>query len=260
MNDSDKEKIKELFKKAKNILVFTGAGVSTNSGIPDYRSEDGLYNRIRKNYKEIGNPEDMFDISYFKENPTLFYQVYKNMINLDVKPSITHNFIAYLEKIGKINLVVTQNIDMLHQKAGTKKLLECHGSYEHAHCMKCSKYYPFEGELEQHLKDGAVYKCSCGGVVKPDIVFFGENLPKSFYKIYHFPPKIDLLLVMGTSLSVMPSSGFALGLASKVPSIIVNLTKTSYDKHFTYSFLEDVDNFSKDLWEEMERESLNKID
>ena len=251
MKKDDMEKVVGLFKNANNILVFTGAGISTNSGIPDYRSENGLYNKIRQNYKEIANPEDMFDISYFKKDPTLFYQVYKNMGNLDVKPSITHKFIAYLEEIGKINLVVTQNIDMLHQKAGTKKILECHGSYEHAHCMKCKEYFPFAGEFERHLREGIVYKCKCGGVVKPDIVFFGENLPTVFYEKYHNPPEIDLLLVMGTSLSVMPSSSFALSFTNKTNSVIVNLTKTNYENYFTYSFLEDVDEFSKYLWERM---------
>ena len=251
MENDNIENVVELFKKANNILVFTGAGVSTNSGIPDYRSENGLYNKIKQNYKDIANPEDMFDISYFRKDPKLFYQVYKNMINLDVKPSITHKFIAYLEEIGKINLVVTQNIDMLHQKAGTKKLLECHGSYEHAHCMNCKKYFTFEGEFEKHLKEGIVFKCECGGVVKPDIVFFGENLPNIFYEKYNNPPKIDLLLVMGTSLSVMPSSYFALNFTRTTNSILVNLSETGYEKYFKYSFLKDVDEFSKYLWDKI---------
>jgi NAD-dependent SIR2 family protein deacetylase len=249
----DKEKLgvlKDLFKNSKNITFFTGAGVSVNSGIPDFRSEGGLYSFVKQKY-DLPFAEAIFDIDYFKEKPEPFFDLSKDLINKDIQPTIAHKFIAWLEEHNKISLVMTQNIDMLHQKAGNKKVVECHGSYQTAHCLNCKKLYHLN-EIENILLKGSVPYCSCGGVIKPDIVFFGEQLPESFFINFYNPPKTDLLVVFGSSLEVQPAASFALSLAGKHKSILVNLSKTSYDSYFDYVINEDIDKVCSAIWKELE--------
>lgn len=236
-----------LVERSKNILVFTGAGVSTSSGIPDFRGEHGLYSSVQKRYN-LPYPEAVFDINYFKKDPLPFFDLSKPLIDADIKPSLFHRYIAHLESLQKIKLVVTQNIDMLHQKAGSKKVVECHGSYQTATCISCQKQYLFD-DIKESLAKGVAQYCQCGGVIKPDIVFFGEKLPELFYKILSDPPKIDLLIVAGTSLSVYPAVSLPISYLGKVSSIMINFDKTDYDSKFTYCINDDIDEVTKILWQ-----------
>ncbi len=251
----DKEtllKIVNLFKKANKITIFTGAGISTNCGIPDFRGHNGLYSYVQNKYN-LPYPEAIFDINFFKENPEPFFNLSKELFNVNVSPSLSHKFIAWLEEKNKIALVMTQNIDMLHRKAGNKKVIECHGTYSNAHCINCKKSYKIQ-EIETSLKKGEVPYCSCGSVIKPDVVFFSEQLPMEFFNAYQNPPETDLLFVMGTSLTVQPAASFALKLADSADSIIVNLKETSYDSKFNFSIKEDIDTFNKQVWDELKKQ------
>ncbi len=239
--------IKNLIDTSKSIIVFTGAGVSTNSGIPDFRGPNGLYKIVQKKFN-LPFPEAVFEINYFKNNPKPFFELSKEIFNNEIKPTKFHQYIAYLESIGKISLVMTQNIDMLHQKAGSKKVIECHGSYLTAHCLKCKKAYQFF-EYENNLKEGSVPYCSCKGVIKPDVVFFGESLPDNFFEVYHNPPEADLLIVAGSSLTVQPAASFALNLLRDTKSILINLEETYYDHLFNYVFNIDIDTFVDKIWD-----------
>lgn len=238
--------IVELFKKSDKITVFTGAGISTSCGIPDFRGPNGLYNTVQKKYN-LPYPEAIFEINFFKKDPKPFYNLSKELFNTNIQPSLSHKFIAWLEKKDKIALVMTQNIDMLHKIAGNTKVIECHGTYSTSHCLSCQKSYNIK-KIEKPMKKGEVPYCSCGGVIKPDVVFFSEQLPIEFFEAYQNPPETDLLLVMGSSLSVQPAAGFALKLAGFTTSIIVNLESTLYDSMFNFSIKEDLDTFSKQIW------------
>lgn len=235
----------QLIKESKEILVFTGAGVSTSCGIPDFRSEDGLYSFSKERYK-IPYPEAIFDINYFKTNPQPFYTFSKELLSNKVLPSVTHKMIKKLEDLGKLKWVVTQNIDMLHEKSGNKNVLACHGSYETATCLTCNKKYDFK-DIEDRLVLGEIPKCNCGGIIKPDITFFGESLPEKFYTFTQNPPKVDLVLVMGTSLEVGPANQIPLMYKGKVPLVIINRDKTAYDHYFTYKSPLDCDKFSNEI-------------
>ncbi len=240
------EKIAQLILKSENIVVFTGAGISTGAGIPDFRSPTGLYRLIDKKYKPP-YPEAVFDIGYFQKNPQPFYSLSAKLLGNESKPTLCHKFIAWLEEIGKISLVMTQNIDCLHSEAGSKRVLECHGSYSVSHCLKCGKEYD-SGEMRRHILAEEVPRCQCGGLAKPDIVFFGEGLPDEFYHYMRKPPRADLILILGTSLKVFPSARFAIDLAKKVPSVLVNLEPTDYDGLMTYCFHENLESFAKTVW------------
>ena len=194
------EKFKTLVNESNNIVFFGGAGVSTESGIPDFRSKDGLYNQ---KYKYP--PEEILSHTFFMNNTEEFFKFYKEKMNsLKYEPNVTHIKLAELEKEGKLKAVVTQNIDGLHQKAGSKNVYELHGSVLRNYCMKCHKFY----DAEYVFNSSGVPKCSCGGIIKPDVVLYEEaldeeTLEKSVYAIAH----ADLLIVAGTSLTVYPASG-----------------------------------------------------
>jgi len=236
--------IVKLFNKSTKITVFTGAGISVSCGSPDFRSENGLYSIVGSKYN-LPYPEAIFDLEYFKKNPCPFFDLSKDLIGSKIAPSQAHEFIARLEEMDKIALVITQNIDGLHTKAGNKKVVECHGTYSTAHCLKCNKKYYLE-EIKGSLEEGKIVYCSiCGGVVKPDITFFGERLPKEFYDLYDNCPDTDLLFVVGSSLTVQPAAGFALRLADSVPSILLNLSKTGYDNCFTWVVNDKADKICK---------------
>ncbi len=242
-------KAAELIRSSGKIAVFTGAGISTSCDIPDFRGENGLYSIVKKKYN-LPFPEAIFDIDFFAENPSPFFDLSKDFFSDDVHPSLSHRFIAWLEEQGKISVVVTQNIDMLHEKAGSKKVVACHGTYAAAHCLKCGKPYTFEN-IENRMKTGTVPYCGCGGVIKPDVVFFGEQLPKEFFDVYRNTPDSDLVIVMGTSLAVQPAANFALKLAGMVKSIMINKEPTNYDGMFTYIIHDDLDNTCSRIWDEL---------
>lgn len=247
MPDNNIKRIADLIKASNNVIVFTGAGISTNCGIPDFRGDNGLYSFVMKKYN-LPYPEAIFDINFFKNNPEPFYDLSKGFFLDNIEPSLSHKFIAWLESNDKSILVVTQNIDMLHQKAGSSNVIECHGTYVTAHCIKCNKFYPLK-DVEDSFKNGKVPYCSCKGIIKPDVVFFGERLPDKFYEIYQNPPDADLIIVMGTSLTVQPAASFALNFVGNINSVIINKESTDFDELFNFVIHSDLDVFTKQIWD-----------
>lgn len=221
MNEEKIQEFKELVDKSNNIVFFGGAGVSTESGIPDFRSKDGLYNQ---KYKYP--PEEILSHEFFIENTEEFYKFYKDkMDSLKYEPNITHKKLAYLEQEGKLKAVITQNIDGLHQKAGSKNVLELHGSVLRNYCIKCNKFY----DAEYVFNSEGIPKCTCGGIIKPDVVLYGESLDeevleKSVYAI----AKADLMIVGGTSLMVSPANGLIRYFRGN-NLVLINKDKTPYD-------------------------------
>ena len=221
MNEEKIQEFKELVDKSNNIVFFGGAGVSTESGIPDFRSKDGLYNQ---KYKYP--PEEILSHEFFIENTEEFYKFYKDKMNsLKYEPNITHKKLAYLEQEGKLKAVITQNIDGLHQKAGSKNVLELHGSVLRNYCIKCNKFYG----AEYVFNSEGIRKCICGGIIKPDVVLYGESLDeevleKSVYAI----AKADLMIVGGTSLMVSPANGLIRYFRGG-NLVLINKDRTPYD-------------------------------
>ena len=193
--------LQEIIDESKNIVFFGGAGVSTESGIPDFRSEDGLYHE-----KYSYPPERIISHSFFLTNPEVFYRFYKEkMLCLDAEPNAAHRKLAELEQAGKLKAVVTQNIDGLHQKAGSKIVYELHGSIHRNYCLRCHKFYPAEFIK---ASEGIPY-CSCGGVIKPDVVLYEESLDgKTIEDAVTAIAHADTLIIGGTSLVVYPAAGF----------------------------------------------------
>ena len=243
-----KETLQKAIQKAGIIAVFSGAGISTSCGIPDFRGPEGIYSTVQQRYN-LPMPESIFDLSYFRENPVPFFDFSREMFTKEVHPSLTHHYLAELEKEGKEISIVTQNIDMLHGRAGSTGVIACHGSYRTGRCMDCDKKYTIN-DYEDSLKTGTVPKCGCGGVVKPDIVFFGEQLPENFFEIYNSPPAADLILVLGSSLSVQPAARYPLRLMQHRPeamSILINNEPTPYDDYFTLVIHRDIDETFKSM-------------
>lgn len=252
MSASGFKKIEECLKlisRSEKILIFTGAGISTGCGIPDFRSSDGLYSYAEEKYN-VPYPEAVFDIDFFNKNPIPFFKLSKDLMSEDIKPSMTHKVIKKLEDMGKLEVVVTQNIDMLHEKCGNSRILSCHGSYETGTCRICGKNYIYN-DFKLDLINGDVSYCPCGGVIKPDITFFGEALPEQFYTFMKNPPVVDIVLVMGTSLEVSPANSIPLLYKDKVPLIMINRDSTNFDSLFNYKYSMDCDKFSELLSHEL---------
>ena len=233
------ENLKEIINKSKSVVFFGGAGVSTESGIPDFRSKDGLYNQ---KYKYP--PEEILSHTFFMNNTDEFYKFYKDKMNsLKYKPNITHIKLAELEKIGKIKAIVTQNIDGLHQKAGSKKVLELHGSVHRNYCMKCGKFY----DAEYVFNSESNPKCSCGGIIKPDVVLYEENLNEDILdEAIMQISNCDTLIVGGTSLTVYPASGL-IRFYKGNKLILINKDKTPYDKLANFVINDSLGNAFKNL-------------
>ena len=197
----DVEKLQELIDQHDRIVFFGGAGVSTESGIPDFRSVDGLYNQ-----KYDYPPETILSHTFFMRHPEEFYRFYRDkMLALDAKPNAAHKKLSELEAAGKLTGVVTQNIDGLHQAAGSKNVLELHGSIHRNYCMKCHKFY--DAVYVKHA-DG-IPRCSCGGMLKPDVVLYEEGLDSAVInKSVKAISEADTLIIGGTSLIVYPAAGF----------------------------------------------------
>lgn len=220
------ETLRELITTSDNIVFFGGAGVSTESGIPDFRSETGIYNAQQKyGY----SPEEMLSHTFFMNHTDQFYDFYKTMmIYPEAMPNATHKALAKLEEMGKLRAVITQNIDGLHQAAGSQEVYELHGSVHRNYCMKCHKAY----SLETVLKAGDVPRCSaCGGIIKPDVVLYeeglnGETISKSIAAIAN----AQVLIVGGTSLNVYPAAGFLQYYKGK-HLVLINKSVTAFDKH-----------------------------
>ena len=212
---------KQLINESNNIVFFGGAGVSTESGIPDFRSKDGLYNQ---QYKYP--PETILSHTFFVNNTEEFYKFYKGKMNcLKYAPNITHIKLAELENKGKLSAVITQNIDGLHQNAGSKTVYELHGSVLRNYCMNCNRFY----DAEYVFNSEGVPKCLCGGIIKPDVVLYEEGLndniiSDSIYAIQN----ADLLIVAGTSLTVQPASSL-INYFKGQNLVLINRDSTPYD-------------------------------
>lgn len=214
-------KFKELVEASDNIVFFGGAGVSTESGIPDFRSKDGLYNQ-----KYDYPPEEILSHTFFVRKTEEFYKFYRDKLNsLKYEPNITHIKLAELEKSGRLKAVITQNIDGLHQKAGSCNVLELHGSVLRNYCAKCGRFYGAEAVFE----GSGVPKCECGGVIKPDVVLYEEPLNNDVVeKSIAAIAAADLMIVAGTSLTVYPASGLINYFRGK-NLVLINRDATPYD-------------------------------
>lgn len=223
----DVKKIDELRKivdESDNIVFFGGAGVSTESGIPDFRSVDGLYNQTYK-YP----PETIISHSFYRSNPEEFYRFYKDkMIFADAKPNKAHMKLAELEQQGKLKAVITQNIDGLHQMAGSKNVIELHGSVHRNYCEKCHKFY----NLEYIVKSEGVPRCQeCGGIVKPDVVLYEEALDdENMSRALDYISQADTLIIGGTSLVVYPAAGLIRYFRGR-KLVVINMSPTQSDRN-----------------------------
>lgn len=214
------DELQRIIDESNNIVFFGGAGVSTESGIKDFRSKDGLYNL---NYKYP--PELILSSNFFYNNTEEFYKFYKDKLNcLNSEPNIIHNYLAKLEQKGKLKGIITQNIDGLHTKAGNKKVYELHGTIYNNHCIKCGKYY----DAKYVFNSIGIPKCKCGGIIKPDVTLYGEMLDESILNMsIHLISTCDTLIVAGTSLLVEPASSL-IKLFKGKNLVILNRSNTKY--------------------------------
>ena len=198
--DENIRKLKELIDGSDNIVFFGGAGVFTESGIPDFRSVDGLYNQTFR-YP----PETILSHTFYEKHTEEFYQFYRaKMLAPDAQPNAAHYKLAQWEREGRLKAVITQNIDGLHQKAGSREVLELHGSVLRNYCTRCGKFH----DLDFILRTTGVPRCECGGVVKPDVVLYEESLNEDVMaRAIHYIRQADVLLIGGTSLVVYPAAG-----------------------------------------------------
>lgn len=216
-------KLKKLVDGSGNIVFFGGAGVSTESGIPDFRSTDGLYHQ-----KYDYPPETILSHSFFMRYPEEFYRFYKDkMLCLTAKPNAAHRKLARLEEEGKLRAVITQNIDGLHQAAGSKEVLELHGSVHRNYCMRCGKFY----DAEYMQKAEGVPACECGGMIKPDVVLYEEGLDNgTLAKAVRYISEADVLIIGGTSLVVYPAAGLVDYYRGK-KLVVINKSVTPRDQN-----------------------------
>jgi NAD-dependent deacetylase len=213
-----------MLKKSRYVVFFGGAGVSTESGIPDFRSEDGIY-KTRLKYGHP--PEIILSHTFFMSNPGVFYDFYRsNMIFVNAKPNKAHLALSKLENEGKLKAVITQNIDGLHQLAGSKEVLELHGSVHRNYCMKCRKSY----DLDYILDSTDIPKCThCGGIIRPDVTLYEESLDMQVLsKAMEHIHKADMLIVGGTSLAVYPAAGL-IDYYNGDRLVLINKSETPYD-------------------------------
>ena len=232
------EKLKKWISESNRIVFFGGAGVSTESGIADFRSVDGLYSQ-----KFDYPPETIISHTFYQRRPEYFFRFYREkMLPLGFEPNITHQVLARWEQEGKLSAVVTQNIDGLHQKAGSKKVYELHGSVLRNYCVRCGKFHSAE-----FIRDcDGVPKCDCGGIVKPDVVLYEESLDQNtIEKSVGAIASADLLIVAGTSLTVYPAAGL-INYYRGNRLVLINRDATAYDDQADLVFHESLGNiFSK---------------
>ena len=214
--------LQHMVEESSSIVFFGGAGVSTESGIPDFRSVDGLYHQ-----KYDDPPETILSHSFFMKHPESFYRFYREkMLVLDAKPNAAHLKLAEWEKNGKLQAVVTQNIDGLHQAAGSHRVFELHGSIHRNYCMKCHRFFSAE-----YIRDSSepIPRCDCGGIVKPDVVLYEESLDSDvMYRAAKAIAAADVLIVAGTSLTVYPAAGM-IGYYRGSRLVLINRDRTPYD-------------------------------
>ena len=229
-----------MLQESDHAVALTGAGISTNSGIPDFRGEEGLWNRH--------DPMAVASIDGLKEDPDRFYEFWVDRFsNLgEAEPNETHRTLAALEEEGLLEAVITQNIDGLHKAAGTSNLIEVHGSYKTSYCLSCGAESETRRVIEQFKQGGKPFCDECGGLLRPDVVLFGEDLPPSFSVAVEQVEKADMLVVLGSSLEVYP-------VASLVPYfrnqggrlVIVNLELTQFDSHADLVIRQDLQDFTE---------------
>ena len=232
MRNSEIEILKTWIEASDNIVFFGGAGVSTESGIPDFRSTDGLYHQ-----KFEYPPETILSHTFFYQHTEYFYRFYREkMLPLEAEPNAAHRALAALERAGKLRAIVTQNIDGLHQKAGSKNIYELHGSIWRNYCTKCGKSYSAE-----FIRDsGGVPHCACGGLIKPDVVLYEEGLDEKTIKgAVRAIAEADVLIVGGTSLTVYPAAGLIRYYGGN-RLVLINRDETPYDGYANLIFREPI--------------------
>ena len=235
------ETLKQWIKESSRIVFFGGAGVSTESGIPDFRSVDGLYHQ-----KFDYPPETIISHSFYEARPEYFFQFYREkMLPLGFEPNISHRVLAKWEQEGKLLAVITQNIDGLHQKAGSKRVYELHGSVLRNYCTRCGKFYPAE-----FVRDArGIPRCTCGGIVKPDVVLYEESLNEDTLEgAISALRQADLLIVGGTSLTVYPAAGL-LGYYRGHRLVLINRDATPYDEEADLVFHDSLGSIFSQLQE-----------
>ena len=217
--------LQEIIDSSNNIVFFGGAGVSTESGIPDFRSESGIFKSLEK-YGDT--PENLVSHSYYLDHTEEFFDYYKeNLIFKDAQPNPAHLKFAELEKAGKLKAVITQNIDGLHQKAGSKNVLELHGSIHRNYCQICEKEY----DLDYILESDGIPRCECGGIVKPDVVLYEEPLNNAILNFsVDYISRADTLIIGGTSLVVYPAAGLIKYFHGS-NLVLINKSETPYDSY-----------------------------
>lgn len=237
---SDNDKIavlREYLANSRYAVVLTGAGISTPSGIPDFRSDKGLYN-------ENINYEQMLSIDYFNRHPDEFYRFFKaKMIYPEARPNFAHEFIAKLEP-NPVKAVITQNIDKLHQRAGSKNVIEVHGNLLEYTCVKCGA----KATMDDVMRQDGTPKCACGGIFRPDIVFYGQQLnPDNIERSLAHISKADLVIVIGTSLTVYPVAGFINYRSRSSKLVIINRDATPFDDVADLALHDDIINVARRL-------------
>ncbi|MBR2295761.1 MAG: NAD-dependent protein deacylase [Clostridiales bacterium] len=234
----DYEELNRIVKESKHIVFFGGAGVSTESGIPDFRSKDGLYNQHDVQFDRY-TPEYLLSINCLEDEPEVFYEFYRQKLNVDgIEPNKAHIKLAQMEKAGKLDGVITQNIDGLHQKAGSKNVQEIHGSTLRNYCKRCHRKYPADAIF---VSEERIPKCKiCGGMIRPDVTLYGESLPtEAWRESVRLIDKADCLIIGGTSLVVNPAASLAMGFRGK-NLVIINRDVTPADRMATLVFHDSI--------------------
>ena len=236
------ETLKDIINESHNIVVFSGAGISVPSGIPDFRSADGIYNQKTK---IKASPEDIISHTFFVNNPEDFYSFYKEkMCYPKAEPNIAHKYFADLEKKGKNVIVVTQNIDGLHQKAGSSMVYELHGTIHQNFCQKCGRMFGLDYVMNAK---GVPYCDKCGSIIKPNVVLYEEGLDEdTISRSINAIMTCDLMIIIGTSLRVYPAAGFIRYFRGKY-LVVINKDSTAYDSNCDLVFNEDVANVIKNI-------------
>lgn len=237
-------RLRQILKDTRRMAFLGGAGLSTESGIPDFRSEDGIY----KAQQAYGYPpEVLLSHDFFMAKPEIFFDYYrKYLLCPNAKPNKAHYALARLEQMGKLTAVITQNIDGLHQAAGSKNVLELHGSVHRNYCMNCHKSYSMD-----HIRESSgVPRCSCGGIIKPDVVLYGEGLDeKTLVSAVTHISRADTLMVGGTSLVVYPAAGLVDYFTGR-ELVLINLSRTDRDREATLCLHEKIGQALEDVLSE----------
>ena len=236
--DNDYERLNEIISESNHIVFFGGAGVSTESGIPDFRSKDGLYNQHDIKFDRY-SPEYLLSIDCLEDNPKVFFEFYRQKLNTaGIEPNKAHYKLAEMEKAGKLDGIITQNIDGLHQRAGSHNVQEIHGSTLRNYCMKCHEKYPADFIFEAQ---GELPLCpKCHGVVRPDVTLYGEGLPQSAWiESKRLVFAADCLIIGGTSLAVQPAASLTYDFPGKY-LVVINKDRTSRDRDATLVFHDSI--------------------